>query len=453
MVFIDTAEGNDFRDIYDVRNGIVVRFPIIDFFRWAVENRHPAVPNWIRIVNGEIVDTRTDKERKKTGSDVFRFKDALEIAKQVAQDVFGIDLDNIPRKFIGDIPEFANVTSDQIKAGIVDEDKTKRVSFEEFIKGLSPHDRQRFFRKDIPPRNTSIPSVQLEEGKAYKFPNSPKIYQYVNGQFVHIPNEEVFRQIYGGLPEEGVNYTTLPGTIEDYIIPHIPQMTSQTSAAGSLDNLINVLQDYIDELRRRGKVINPNVEITPDKVAEFLHQAEKEINPFYANQLKMAREGFLRELGFTREDIEKKEQELERKYRESLRTLGESFAERGFALSGIRQQKERELAELAQGDIEDLRRQAQRTAERAARKFVQRFGFENLPRISLPEAPRVFPSEPTFERSTREIPFYQLSPEVFQGIIGSEEFQRRADVQRRAAELEEAFRKRQALQQQRQLIL
>lgn len=224
-----------------------------------------------------------------------------------------------------------------------------------------------------------------------------------------------------------------------------------SSGVSQFDELYNTLNQYLTELQKRGQVINPNVDLTPDKIAEFMKKAESEIDPYYTSQLKIAREGFLRGVGYSTQEIQRQEQQLEQKYRRQVRSIGEEAAERGFAQSGGRIQEERELAEATQEQIESGRRELGERVGGVAHEFAGRFGTGQLPSFTIGEAPRV--GETSFSRSGRELPFYELSPDVYQGLIGSEEFERRGQVRQRASELEEGFRSQQALNQQRYLNL
>jgi len=53
---------------------------------------------------------------------------------------------------------------------------------------------------------------QFVEGKAYKNPNNAKIFLYKDGQMHWIQDGNTFKQIFGGLPQEDLNFTTLPTT-------------------------------------------------------------------------------------------------------------------------------------------------------------------------------------------------------------------------------------------------
>ena len=223
-------------------------------------------------------------------------------------------------------------------------------------------------------------------------------------------------------------------TIQEIVVQMPPEM----------QELFGALKTSLDELKRRGQMVNPNVEITPEKLAEFTRIAEEEIDPFYRTQLSQAREGFLRSMGFTRDEILRQEQNLERQYGRQLQGIGEEAAETGFALSGRRQFAERELGETTQRGIENLRRRATFEAGTAGREFAGQFGGllgeRALPSVSMPRAPRVSAGERTFAPGIGEDPFYELSPSLYSDIIGEQEFARRGAKQRRIGEQEKAFR-------------
>uniref|UniRef100_A0A7V3JAP3 LysM peptidoglycan-binding domain-containing protein n=1 Tax=candidate division CPR3 bacterium TaxID=2268181 RepID=A0A7V3JAP3_UNCC3 len=180
--------------------------------------------------------------------------------------------------------------------------------------------------------------------------------------------------------------------------------------------------------------------LSVDLITQFLKQAEQEVDPYYKTQLALAREEFLRQLGYSKEEILRQEEELERQYGKQLRTIGEEMAEKGFALSGPRLLEERELAETTQRQIEQARRSAQFAAGTAARTFAQQWGYPETTIPTISATPRVLAGEPTFERPAGEIPFYEISPEVYSGLVGEKEWEKKGEIKRRAAELEQIYR-------------
>ena len=219
-----------------------------------------------------------------------------------------------------------------------------------------------------------------------------------------------------------------------------------------LDELYSQLEGFLDQLQKRGQVLNPNVEITPEKVAEFTKQAEAEIDPYYSTQLKSARESFLRGVGYSTDKLTRSEAELERKYGRAVRDIGEQSAERGFAQSGRRWEQEQDLATNTQSSIDDARRQLGFQTGTGAREFAQTYGTSETPMSSIGNAPRALAGQATFQKQGGSNPLYQLSPDVYNGLVGSQEFERRGAVRQRSSELEQGFRAGQNINQQRQLI-
>lgn len=220
-----------------------------------------------------------------------------------------------------------------------------------------------------------------------------------------------------------------------------------------LQELYSTLKDYLDELKSRGETINPEIEITQAQVAEFTKQAEREISPFFKEQLQLARSNFLRELGFTTSEIERQEEELERRFGRQLETIGESVAERGLALSGRRLKSEQELAEETQRQIEDARRRAQFAAGTAARSFAEEFGGAHVPQFAFREVPTVISGQKQFIRGGRELPFFELNDDLLEQIKGRQTFEEEGALRRRVSELEAIERERQLLGQERKLLL
>lgn len=193
------------------------------------------------------------------------------------------------------------------------------------------------------------------------------------------------------------------------------------------DALLKANQDLLDRLSSQGQYLNPNIQLTQDQLAEFMSKAQGEIDPYYATQLKLAKETLLKSIGYTTEGIQRYEADAERKYGQNVRTLGESAAEKGFALSGIRQRSEQDLAYTTQQDIENQRRQLGYETGNLARTFTQQWsgvpGYEQ-PTTNIPQTPTVQPGEITFQRSGAETPFYTISPDTYQGLIGEKQKER-----------------------------
>lgn len=229
--------------------------------------------------------------------------------------------------------------------------------------------------------------------------------------------------------------------------------TTTSTLPPELQDLKTQLQAYLDKLKANGQGINPNIQITPELAAQFLSQAQSEINPYYAGQLKLAREGLLSSVGYSKDQILQQEQNLQRTYGTNLRQLGESAADNGFALSGLRQRDEGNLATDTQNTIDQGRQALANTTGNAERSFAQQYGTSQLPSIDITGAPRVLAGQANFNQTGTSSPLYTLSPDVYNGLTGSQEYQQRADISNRTSQLEDAYRTQQSINQQRQLTI
>ena len=241
--------------------------------------------------------------------------------------------------------------------------------------------------------------------------------------------------------------------------PQEPQKPGTSETPGDstgnayFDELFKRFGEYLNELEARGNAINQNVIITPEKAAEFMAQAEREFDPYYRNQAGQAREGFLRSLGYSQNELSSFEQDMERKYGKALRTIGDQAAESGFALSGRRIQDEQNLAQDTQQTLDTNRRKLEFDAGTRARDFAGQYGLSALPNLTLDSAPTVAAGSMSFQRSGASKPLYELSNDLYDQLKGSKTFEQEAAKRTRASELEEAFRSQSSLNQSRSLNL
>lgn len=218
--------------------------------------------------------------------------------------------------------------------------------------------------------------------------------------------------------------------------------------------LLDQMFAYLQKLEAAGKALNPNIQITPEQTAAFMAQASNEIDPYYATQLKIAKDQLLTSLGYTQDQIAMQETQAQKQYNENLRQIGSTAADQGFAQSGIRQRQEQNLASDTQYQLSQARKAAALSAGNAAGQFAQQFGGANLPTApGLNSMPRIVPGSEGFKYVGESAPLYQLSPGVYDGLTGSNQYEQNVAKRTRASELESAFRTNSALSQARTLNL
>lgn len=226
---------------------------------------------------------------------------------------------------------------------------------------------------------------------------------------------------------------------------------SGSAQVPSPNELPKVIKDTLDSLHTQGYVINPRANLDdPGVAAEFLKRAEAEVSPAYQAQFRLARENILRSIGYDLEGIGLFEKNLEQRYGEQLRGIGEEAAERGFALGGRRVETERQLAEQTQQQLNEKRRQLGFQAGGEALGFLQQYGTQpvggfgglsTLPQRTLEGTPQVQAGVARFTRPGTQQPFYSLSEDVLSGIVGTQQKQRQLDIE----DLAQAYRTETAL--------
>lgn len=321
-------------------------------------------------------------------------------------------------------------------------DETKRKYMESIGYGWDPHN-QKYQKGYKDPR----PAHQIK-------------WEFDTGNYGDATKQKYMETIgYGWVDGKGYTYGAKKG-----VTPKTPALTKLDEILNKLDEdnkaIINSAKDLLDETIKRGQVINPNVEITPELTAKFLKQAEGEINPYYSTQLKLARESLLIDVGYDTQQIENFERDLEKQYIKSFRGIGEGAAEAGFAQSGIRKREEGELMEGTQQQIQDTRSALEQQVGTLSRAFTQQYaglpGYKQ-PNFKMAAAPTIGTNLQgtigTFAKPATQQSVYSLSPEIYGKLIGSSEFERRGALSGRQSDLESAWRQTEANKQLRQLTL
>jgi hypothetical protein len=226
---------------------------------------------------------------------------------------------------------------------------------------------------------------------------------------------------------------------------------------------IQGLQSGLNKLISQGTTINPAVNITPDTVAAFMTVAQNnsdifspyatsQIDPYYKSQLAQAKQSFLSSVGYSVQQQQQMEQDLQKTYGQSLKDIGTSAADQGFAQSGIRSKQESDLAYQTNRQIQSSRSSLIQNATGQAQQFASLYGGANVPQQSILQAPEASGGSP-LGLNTGTQPLYNLSDSVYQGLQGSQQYQEQADISSRASQLESAFRQNAATQQQRNITL
>lgn len=233
-----------------------------------------------------------------------------------------------------------------------------------------------------------------------------------------------------------VDISQLPQNVD---ISQLPSVQGLSSAQ---------IEQVLQNMTNQGMVVNPNKNLTELDVAEFMRRAESEVAPYYAEQLRIGREQYLRAAGYNTDQIVENEKNLEQKYGKELRTQTEQFAESGFAQSGRRTLADENLASAYQSSIGEGRRKLAYDEGNRALEFAKTYGSTGFNQINFPSPgaqPRVLPGVSSFNRAGDALPLYNISNNVLQGVIGSQQKEQATGVRELSQFYEEQERTRRTI--------
>ncbi len=222
-----------------------------------------------------------------------------------------------------------------------------------------------------------------------------------------------------------------------------PDTTIPTSVTGipELDALLERMNQMLEDSLAAGNTINPNIELEPGIINQFLAQAESEFEPFFSGQIRSIKEDLSSNLEFLGEQYRIGKEEEEARFKRTLGAARETRAGRGTIFTGARGREEEEFAESTGRALELSALETERAARGGVTVAERQIGTRNLPGITTPLT--TFGAEVGGEgrfTSGRTLSFGGIGD-----VTGSLEREQTTAVQQRRNELEAAERQRRSL--------
>ena len=190
-----------------------------------------------------------------------------------------------------------------------------------------------------------------------------------------------------------------------------------------------------------GNTINPNIELEPDVINQFLAQAESEFEPFFSGQIRSIREDLSSNLEFLGEQYRIGKEEEETRFKRTLGEARETRAGRGTIFAGGRGAEEKEFAERTGRALELSALGTERAIKSGVTAAERTIGTRELPGITSPIT--AFGADVSGEgrfTTGRTLSFGGIGD-----VTGSLEREQITAVQQRRNELEAAERQRRSL--------
>ena len=184
-----------------------------------------------------------------------------------------------------------------------------------------------------------------------------------------------------------------------------------------------------------GKVINPDIDITPSQTAKFLEQASSEIDPYFSEQIAQTKLDVTTSLQRMQQDFERGLSQAGEPFSRALEAQSESEAQAGTAFSSGRARREGALVTEQQQAIDAAQRDLGRAAEDIASAGERRIGSEAFSGIQIPEVASGIAGTKGISTGTARRLFQPQG-----SLLGTLQKERETARRVRASELEGAFR-------------
>lgn len=186
-----------------------------------------------------------------------------------------------------------------------------------------------------------------------------------------------------------------------------------------------------------GKVVNPNIDITPEQIRQFYDQASGELDPYYKEQFSTLRGGLDLSLARMTEDYTKSIARAQDPFKVSLEEQAESEAQSGTAFSSGRAERQNRLVSNTQNSVTDAFTNLTRNSQDLLRGYEGRAGTTAARSINLPTISpyTVSPSGFTANQSRSIDP--NLLGGITYGTLGADQ---KTAVLQRQNQLEQAYR-------------
>ena len=217
---------------------------------------------------------------------------------------------------------------------------------------------------------------------------------------------------------------------------------SSITGVPQLDALLDRMGKLLEDQIASGNKINPNIELEPSVIQQFISQAETEIEPYYSSQIKLLKEDLSSNLEYLGKQYQIGKESQEDKFKETIAGAREGRSGVGTIFSGARGKEEQGLASSQSRNLELSALATENSARGAYKSAEEKIGSRNLSGITTP-------SISSYSASNEGLggfsPSRTLSFMGSGGVVGSLEREKLTAVQTRRNELEEAERKRRSL--------
>lgn len=231
--------------------------------------------------------------------------------------------------------------------------------------------------------------------------------------------------------------------------PLISQLLSNPEKKTAFDSLDGAAQQMfmqtassLNKAIENGKVVNPNISISPEQLKQFYDQASSELDPHYTEQFSSLRGNLDLSLARMSEDYTKAVTRAEDPFKQALAAQAETEAQQGTAFSSERNRREATAVSDQTNRLSDAFSTTQRNAQDLLRGYESNVGTNRARSISMPNLTPYSATTNGFSPTSSRT----LDPGLLGGIsFGTLGSQQETAKRTRQNELEQSYRQNRVL--------
>lgn len=202
-----------------------------------------------------------------------------------------------------------------------------------------------------------------------------------NSQTVYVDNQGNFTDESGN----AVSNQTVAGSTAESVVQDDGENngdgTVYDTGNQQLDDILTALSDGLTKIIDSGKVINPDIELTPAQISQFTEMASSQISPYYRSQIESIRKDLDLSVQNLQKQYEVSKQGAEESFKQSLGGQRESMSGLGTTFSGQRGQQEQSMVSAQNRALDLSALQTENQIGSNLRSLEGQIGSSNLPSV------------------------------------------------------------------------
>jgi LysM repeat protein len=159
------------------------------------------------------------------------------------------------------------------------------------------------------------------------------------------------------------------------------ETTDYSTGNAQMDAILQQLSGALNSIVESGKVINPDIELTPAQIQQFTEMASSQISPYYRSQIQAIQGDISKSIENLQKQYDITRQGAEAEFKSSLGNQREAMSGAGTTFSGQRGQAEQQMVSAQNRSLDLSALQTENQIGGNLRQLEGQIGSANLPQM------------------------------------------------------------------------